>query len=1098
MGGIMHKSRLSILIVITLLLLGTGLMAEDRLFRFPDISSDKIVFSYAGDLWTVPISGGLARRITSDRGLELFAKFSPDGQSIAFTGQYDGNTHVYFMPTEGGEPVRLTYHPAVANIAERFGPEHVVMDWTEDGQKILFRSRRDVLDVWSGKLMLADIKGGMPQELPVPDAGFASFSPDQTKIAYCPIYRDFRTWKRYMGGMAQDVYIYDLKTFDQERLTDWRGTDNMPMWAGDKIFFNSDRTGTLNLYAYDIPTKQTRQVTTFDDFDVRWPSLGPGHIVFENGGFLYLLDLNTEEYNKVSISLGSEKNLIRPEYAKVSGLVRDVELAPDAKRALFSARGEIFTVPAEHGNTRNLTQTSGVHEKEPVWSPDGRSIAYISDRSGEDEIYLMAQDGEHPAKQLTDDRRGYLYNLIWSPDSKKLAYADAQTNLYILDAASREVTTVETDNRNNIREFSWSPDARWLVYTRYPDQTYISTIYLYSVENNENYRVTSGVTNDYSPVFSRDGHYLFFLSDRNYNAALGGYEFNFIYNGMTGIYMMLLAEDTPSPFAPLSDEVEIASDKKPEKDKKAGDDKADKDVKAVLTKIDIPGLEQRELAIPIEPGNYSGLGCVGDRIYYFSNPYGGLSGRKGTQDRELRYYDIKEKKDNLFLTKAGNYCLSADGKSIMFSAGGSYIINDALAPAADQSTGRLNLDNMEMYLDRSQEYVQMFDETWRRYRDFFYDSLMHGTDWKAIHDRYAQLVPYAAHRYDLYYILGEMVGELSCSHTYIQGGDYYKPPSDKMALLGTDFTADQASGLYRFGKIYQGKNWEEALRAPLTEPGVEVQQGEYLFEVDGEKLTTAVNPYKLFVNKSDRIITLKVGPTEDIKAAREVKVRPIGDEQSLWYYDWVERRRAIVDSLSDGKIGYIHIPDMDSRGLNEFVKQFYYLYTKEGLIIDVRYNGGGFVSQLVLDRLRRIVVGMGAGRFEGISTYPGTAFHGHMACLLNEFSCSDGDIFPFYFREYGLGPLIGKRSWGGVIGIGGSRPLVDGGIVFVPGGGSYDMQSSWVMENIGVEPDIEIDQEPKLVMQGRDPQLEKAIEVVMEKIKNEPKKLPAKPGPPKQ
>ena len=726
----MYKLRFTIFVII-ILLLGSGMLAaEDRLFRFPDVSQDKITFSYAGDIWTVPIGGGLARRITSDPGLELFAKFSPDGNSIAFTGQYDGNTHVYFMPVEGGQPIRLTYHPAIANIAERFGPEHVVMDWTADGEKILLRSRRNVVDVWSGKLMLVDIKGGMPEELPVPDGGFASFSPDETKIAYCPIYRDFRTWKRYMGGMAQDVYIYDLKTYDQEKLTDWKGTDNMPMWAGDKIYFNSDRTGTLNLYAYDIPTKQTHQVTKFTDFDVRWPSLGPGHVVFENGGYLYLLNLNDEQYEKISITLGSEKNLIRPEYVKVKNLVRDFDLAPDAKRAVFSARGDIFTVPAEHGNIRNLTQTSGVHDKEPIWSPDGRSIAYISDQSGEDEIYLVNQDGEYPAKQLTDDRVGYLYGLTWSPDSKKLAYADAGTNLYILDVSSREITTVITDNKTRIREFRWSPDSRWLVYTRYPDQTYISTIYLYSLENNENYRVTSGVTNDYNPVFSPDGHYLYFLSDRNYNAALGGYEFDFIYNGMTGIYMMLLAEDTPSPFAPLSDEVEIDSGQKTDKDKKEGDDKDAQDAKAVLTKIDLPGLENRQVAIPVSPGNYGGLGCVGTRVYYFSNPYRGLSGKKGTQDRELRYYDIKDKKDNLYLANAGNYTFSADGKSILFNINGNYVINDAMAPAGDASKGSLNLENMEMYLDRGQEYVQMYNEVWRRYRDFFYDSLMHGTDWQ--------------------------------------------------------------------------------------------------------------------------------------------------------------------------------------------------------------------------------------------------------------------------------------------------------------------------------------------------------------------------------
>ncbi|NIP41333.1 MAG: protease [candidate division Zixibacteria bacterium] len=1085
-----HKLCINVFII---LILSGALLAEDRLFRFPDVSEDMVAFSYAGDIWTVDIEGGLARRITTDKGLELFPKFSPDGQKIAFTGQYDGNTHVYYMPAEGGEPVRLTFHPAIANTSERMGPEHVVMDWTSDGDRILFRSRRHVLDVWLGKLMLVDTAGGLPEELPLPHGGFTSFAPDGLQIAYCPIYRDFRTWKRYKGGMAQDVYIYDLKTYEQKKITDWIGTDNMPMWAGEKIYFNSDRTGRLNLYAYDINSGQINQVTDFTEYDVRWPSLGPKHIVFENGGYLYLLDLASEEVNKISITHGADRELVRPEYVNVSDNIIDYSLSPDGKRVVMGARGEVFTVPAERGNIRNLTKSNGVYEKYSVWSPDGKYIAYVSDETGEDEIYIIPQDGKGDGIKLSNNGEGWLFHPRWSHDSKKIAFADANTNLLVLDVNSREVTVADAGEKTGIHDYSWSPDSRWLAYTKIPDKTSIRSIFLYSLDDNQVYRITPGITNDYSPVFDPDGKYLYFFSDRNFNAETGGYEFNFVYNAMTGIYAMILSEGERSPFAPESDEVGQES-KEDEKDK-------ERDKKRELPSkidIDLKGLSQREIQIPIQPGDYHGLEAMSGRIYYFSYPFRGLSGPKSDEKRELRYFDMDKKKDQLFMEDVAGFALSADESKILMKAGDKYIINDAEAEKGDPSSGILDLTGMDMYLDRKAEYEEMFDDAWRRYRDFFYDSNMHGVDWKAMYGLYKPLVKHASHRYDLTYIIGELAGELACSHTYVGGGDYSKPESDKIALLGIEFEADTSANLFRIGRIYDGKNWEERLRSPLKEPGIKAEEGHYIFEIDGQRLTANINPYSLLVNKADRIVTLKISPTADEEDAYEIEVDPIDNEQPLWYYNWVERKRAIVDSLSDGRIGYIHIPDMGSFGLNQFARQFYHLYKKEGLVIDVRFNGGGFVSQLALDRLRRVVVGMGAGRHDWVGTYPSVAFHGHMACLINQYSCSDGDIFPYYFREYGLGPLIGVRTWGGVIGIGGFRPLMDGGYVTVPGGGSFSLEGDWIMENVGVEPDIEIEQDPALLMQGRDPQLERSVEYVMEKIRTEPKTLLDKPGPPEE
>ncbi|MBD3381505.1 MAG: protease [candidate division Zixibacteria bacterium] len=1083
--------KLSFFVIILLYLVNTA-GAEDRLFRFPDVSSDKIVFSYAGDLWLVPIEGGQARQLTGDKGLEIFARFSPDGGRIAFTGQYDGNTHVYVIPVEGGEPKRLTYHPAIARTSERMGPEHIVMDWSLDGKDILFRSRRQVSDVWSGKLMLVSIEGGLPRELPVPKGGFASFSPDQSKIAYCPKYRDFRTWKRYKGGMAQDVYIYDLQTYDRKKLTDWIGTDNMPMWLGDKIYFNSDRTGRLNLYSYNPESEEIVQVTDFTDYDVRWPSMGPDHIVFENGGYVYLYDVNTGQSRKIDIEVGSDKTEVRPEYLNVRDNIVDYSLSPDGKRVVIGARGDIFTVPAEHGDIRNLTQTNGINEKYAVWSPDGNNIACVSDKTGEEEIYILSREDDWREIQLTTTGNNWRFQPRWSPDSKKLAFSDSETGLHILDVNNREITTVDETFKDRIGHYRWSPDSRWLTYVKHPDKTRIRSIFLYSLEDNQIYRLTDGTTDDYNPVFDPDGNYIYFISKRSFNATTGDYEFDFVYNHMDGIYAILLDKDKPSPFAPRSDEVG-------EKEYDDDDDEDDWDYKAPnKIKIDLDGIMYRQVSIPIDPGSYSNLKAVPGRLFYYYNPYRGLSGKKDDSDRRLMVFDMEEREEKVFLENLSGYNFSADYEKILIRDGNKYFINKASADKGDKSRGVLDLDGLEMYLDRKAEYAQIFDECWRRMRDMFYDPNMHGVDWQAMHDLYAELVPHASHRFDLIYIIGELIGEVACSHTYVGGGDYNRPSSDQVALLGAVIEADSSAGLYRIGRIFNSVNWDKRLRCPLTEPGVGIEEGEYLFAIDGENLDVSINPYKLLVNKADRMVTLTVGKTPDRDRARNVKIDPIDNEAGLWYHDWVERRREIVDSLSEGKIGYIHIPDMGGFGLNMFAKQFYYLYKKQGLILDVRYNGGGFVSQLVLDRLRRVVAGMGAGRFDWVGTYPSVAFHGHMACLLNEFSCSDGDIFPYYFREYGLGPLIGKRSWGGVIGIGGFRPLTDGGYLFVPGGGSFSLEGDWTMENVGVYPDIEIEQDPKLVMQGRDPQLEKAIEYLLEKIKTEPKTLPDKPGPPEQ
>ncbi|RKX25108.1 MAG: protease [Candidatus Zixiibacteriota bacterium] len=1089
----MRTCRFSIIVIILLL---TSLVSanEARLLRFPDVSTAQVTFVYAGDIYVAPRSGGAATKLTDHKGLELFPKFSPDGQQVAFSGQYDGDMSVYVMPVVGGEPKRLTYHPGIQHTSERFGPENLVMGWHPDGDRVLFRSRKETNDWWDGRVYFVSVQGGLPEALPMNSAGFTSLSPDAGKVAYCPIYRDFRTWKRYKGGMAQDVWTFDLTTFENEKITDWVGTDNMPMWHNDKIYFNSDRTGTLNLFCYDLNTKETHQITQFTEFDVRWPSLGKDGIAFENGGWIYVLDLPSEKMNKLEIHLASDRRLVRPEWVDVSEKIRNYDISPDGKRALFSARGDIFTVPAKNGNTRNLTKSSGANDRNPSWSPDGRMIAMISDKSGEEELYLYSLDSKK-TERLTTDGYCHKYGTSWSPDSKKLVFSDKELKLYYVDIATKGKKQIDEATRDEIRDFVWSPDSRYLAYTKQLDNR-INAIFIYDIDDGHIRQVTPGYTDDFSPAFDPAGKYLYFLSNRSFNPILSNYEFQFANTAITNLYMIVLTADGESPFVPKSDEVELKSTE--ESKKKKNKDSDDDTEETVTCKIDFDGIYNREIAIDLPAGNYGGLSAIDGAVFYTSYPIRGLRG-KITQDKGvLHKYDIKEQKDHQFANGAYSYQLTADGEKMILWVGGDYHIVETSGEKANLDDNSLNLSNMEMYVDRQAEFVQMFNETWRMERDFFYDENMHGVDWTGIRDRYAQLLPYCAHRFDLTYIIGEMIGELCCSHTYVGGGDKRKIPGSKVGVLGADFEIDHEADRIRITRILNGENFDKKLRSPLREPGIDVNEGDYLLAIDGHQITAGVNPYSLMVNKADRLVTLTVNSKPNMEDAHEVSVRPIASEESLRYFNWVEDRRLYVDSVSDGQIGYLHIPDMDSYGLYRFTKMFYHQLRKPGLIIDVRYNGGGFVSGLILERLRKVVAAMHASRTFEPGPSPGTGINAHMVTLINQFSCSDGDYFPYFFRQYELGPLMGKRTWGGVIGIRGYRPLIDGGYYTAPEFGIFSLDGKWIMENVGVEPDIEVDNLPDRMARGYDDQLQSAIDYVMDKIKKEgrPTPLPNLPGSP--
>ncbi len=1088
------------LMLFCLLTLSAGLTSaqEARLLRYPDVSKDRIAFVYAGDIYTAPRTGGEALRVTSDDGLELFPKFSPDGSKIAFDGQYDGDMSVYVMPVAGGPPTRLTFHPGIQNTSDRFGPENVVMGWSHDGTKVLFHSRKDSRDWWLGQVYWADLKGGLPQPLPMAEAGFTSISPDGKKAAYCPIYRDFRTWKRYKGGMAQDVWIFDLTTYESTKITDWIGTDNVPMWYQDRIYFNSDRTGTLNLFCYEVSTGTTRQITQFTEYDVRWPSLGTDGIAFENGGYVYVLDLPSEKLNKVPVGLITDHHTVRPEWINVGDRISDFDLSPNGKRVAFSARGDIFTVPAKDGNTRDFTNTSTANETSPRWSPDSKWIVYLSDATGEEEFYLVSQDGSQTT-QLTHGGTVDRYAATWSPDSKKLVFADKTLKLYSIDVATKAITQIDQSNRSGFRDMSWSPDSRFVAYSKDLDNT-ITGIFVYSFVDNAVHQVTPGFTNDYNPVFDSDGKYIYFLSERQFNPILGSYEFSFVNNSIDDIYLIVLDANGKSPFAPKSDEAisEDSTSEKAEPAKDAKDKSKGKEEKKAPAevKIDFAGIYERQVAVEdIPSGNYGGLSAVPGALFYISSPMFGLNGRVGEGERVLHKYDFKTKKVHDFASSVGNYAISAPGDKMLLAKSGSYYIVDVQGPKAEMEDKQVGTGNMKMLVDHEAEFVQMFNEVWRRERDYFYDKNMHGVDWSKMREKYAALLPYVAVRYDFTYVMGEMLSELCSSHTYC-GGPEGTRASSEIGLFGVDFALDKANNRVKIQHILRGENWDEGLRSPLTAPGVEVKEGDYLLAINGAEVTANIDPYSLTAQTVGKQIKLTVNNAPSMKGAHDITIIPIPSEERLRYYNWVLAEMDRVDSVSGGKIGYIHIPDMDSYGLTRFVKMFYHQLHRPGLILDVRNNGGGFVADLILDRLRREVVAMGASRDHISESMPGDAPHAQMITLQNQYSCSDGDYFPYYFRAYKLGPLMGKRTWGGVIGIGGFTRLLDGGYFTVPAYGIYGLEGKWVMENEGVTPDIEVDNTPPRLAQGYDDQLDSAIKNVLERLAKDPMTLPPTPPPP--
>lgn len=1082
-----------LLLLIPITAIAGNSAGKKYLMRFPDVHKNTVVFVYGEDIWKVPVNGGTAVRLTINNGEERYPKFSPDGKRIAFTGDYDGNPDVYVMNTGGGEITRVTYHPG----------SDVVLGWHPKKKKILFRSRRKSFNEFY-RLFLISPDGTGIETLILNEASDGSFSPEGTEIAYNKVTAQ-GAWKRYMGGEAREIYLYDFKTDEEINLTGFKGTDANPMWMGDTIYFSSDRNYRLNIYGYHTVSKKIRRFTFHDDYDVRRPSGGNGRVVYEKGGELWLLDTATGKTGKIPLEIRADAPEQRPYFKDVKKYITGFDISPSGQRALVVARGEVFTVPKKNGPTRNLTRDPGSRDKNAAWSPDGKSIAYLSDKSGEYEIYITHPKGKTRgagginAVKLTRHKDGYRRTLRWSPDSKKIAFADQTLRCYYLDIKTKKITEVDKAGYENvdvfldvkpIYDFTWSPDSRFIAYSKM-DADQVNKIYIYALETGKIHCVSNGLFNDFNPLFSKDGKHLFFISNRRFSPTYCDFEWDAVYKDMAGIFCITLEKDGKSILPLLSDEekTEPADAKKNEK-KKTGPEK-------VTVKIDSHGISERVKMLPLPRGNYRNLAVNNTSIFYFNSEKGDYNrfAFRSLDPRDLFAFDFDKRKERRVTKKIAGYKLSFNGKYIIYEKNKKLEI---IASGAGGAESRLlDLSGLKMHLDPKLEWRQMFNEAWRMVRDLFYDPGFRGLDWKAVGEKYRKLLPYATCRQDMKYIIAEMVAELSVSHTYVYGGDKRRAGRVNTGMLGADWQMDTKSKRYRFKKIYRVPDWSRNIIPPLYDPDIHVAEGDYLLAVDNVPVFTHRNIYSYFQGTAGKQVTILVNGTPSLGGAKEYRVKPLRDERSLRYLDWVEHNRLTVEKASNGRIGYIHFPDTFEESFIEFPKYYYSQVRKKGLVIDGRYNAGGLGPEIFFNRLMDRITSYWTRRYSHDQTWPPLATRAHLVCLTNKQAGSGGDEFPWLFKFRKMGPVIGTRTWGGLLAITTSIPLIDGGEITVPDSRVYDMKGKWMVENIGVEPDIVVELHPAEMARGYDAQLMKGVDYLLKKIKEKPRQWPKRGAYPK-
>lgn len=1055
------------------------------LMRFPDIQGNNVVFVHGEDIWKVDSQGGIAQRLTFHDGEERFPKLSPDGKLIAFTGYYDGNPDIYVMSIHGGNIQRVTYHPG----------NDAVIGWHPSGNKIIFSSGRHSASRYTKLFMISPDGTGL-EEMIMYDASNGSFSPDGNRIAYNKTSREFRTWKRYKGGRAQEIYIYDLNKNKLENITNYDGTDRMPMWIGNRIFYSSDRDGVLNIYAYHTNTGKTVQMTKHREYDARRPGFDQNHIVYELGGSLWKLNVSNGKTSQIPVEIRADMPEVRPYLRKVDGYITEIDSSPSGKRALIVARGEIFSVPREDGPTRNLTKTSGVRERNARWSPNGKKIAYFSDAEGEYNLYITDPMGSGTPVRLTQFKLGFPHALKWSPDNLKLAYTDQTLTLYYIDINTRKITKVDKSEYENVDvslerklmyDYSWSPDSKYIAYSKMNSDLLYQN-YIHDLQTGKNHCVSQGIFSDFSPVFSHDGKHLFFISLRRFNPTYCDFEWEMVYKKASGIYVLTLQKNGQPLLGFKNDEEsgESSSTLKSKKSKKAP---------KVTPKIDFDGLPDRIEPLPLPRGNYRDLAVNQWNVFYLNADEGDFNRFEYRQlgPRELKGFNIKKRKETSYQKGVNYFRLSSNGKHIVFKKG-SKIGTFPASPSEYKNLkwdGKteyiLKLNELKVWLHPLEEWRQIFTEAWRFERDFYYEPNMHGLDWMAVRKKYEKILPHCVCRQDIRYLVGEMIGELNTSHTYVFGGDRKRTSqSVNIGMLGVDWSMDVQNKRYRIKKIYGVYDWSREVFPPLRRPGINAKNGEYLLQVNGVDVTTDKNIYSYFQDLAGKQVTLKIGPSPNNQGAREVVVKPLRTERALRYQDWVEGNRLKVSALSNGEIGYIHLPDTFNSSAIEFPKYFYSQTQKKGLVIDGRFNGGGLDPDIFLQRLDKKVVSYWTRRYSHDQASPPVVFRGHMAMITNRYAGSGGDSLPYEFQLKKMGPVIGTRTWGGLVGVSMFIQMIDRGGLTAPDYRIYDKNGKWVVENVGVQPDIVVEIDSLEMSKGRDTQLLKAVEYVKKKIVEDP------------